>query len=222
MKTPSIRRHFLLLPCLCLGVVLTQLAMPSAASALTAVTRDFDALVARAETIFKGTVTAQESLWTGEGQTRRIITRVTFQVLETYKGVAASSQTLEFLGGTVAGRTLNVPDMPKFSLGETVVLFAVGNGQQICPLVGAYQGRFSVLRDTTATEERVFTHDGNPVVDIALVGQVNETTGAPALRAYRDHPTAKAMTTEAFKERIAQKLRERKAQGMVEVLRSED
>ena len=217
------RRSSSRLLALCLRVVLVLIALVTLATsalALTAIERDFDGLVARAETIFKGTVTAQESLWTGEGPNRHIVTRVTFQVLDTYKGAAASSQTLEFLGGTVAGVTLAVPDMPKFALGETAVLFVVGNGVQLCPLVGAYQGRFPVQRDAaTASGERVFTHDGNPVVDTALVGQTNETTGAPKLRAYRNSGANSAVSSDAFKEAITAKLRERKAKGLAEVLR---
>ncbi len=66
--------------------------------------------------------------------------------------------------------------------------------------------------------ERVFTHDGNPVVDTALVGQTNEATGAPKLRAYPNIQAHSALTAEALKERITEKLHERRAQGLCDVL----
>ena len=193
---------------------LAGFAPPPAASAMTVVPRDFEALVARAETIFKGTVTNQESLWTGEGQNRAIVTRVTFQVSETYKGAAASTQTLEFLGGTVDGQTLRVPDMPRFTLGETAVLFVVGNGVQACPLVGAFQGRFHVRTDAASARDRIYAHDGHPVTDTARIGTA-ETTAPTA-------STETPLLAETFRERIIEKLRERRARNLPEVARDEN
>lgn len=212
--------------------VLGLVAVPSAARALTALTRDFDGLVARAECIFKGTVIGQESLWLGEGSNRHIATRVTFQVLETYKGVATSSQRLEFLGGTIEGKTMRVPGVPRFIVGETAVLFVVGNGAQICPLVGAFQGRFAVERDPTTAEERVYGHDHRPITSTAAIGQggagtlvsgnvattprariAGEGTGGTG-SASSDVP---ALTATQFKAAITQKLQERRVQGLPEV-----
>lgn len=212
-------------------LLLTTVVLPPA-HALTVLTRDFDALVARAETIFQGTVIAQESLWVGEGSNRHIVTRVTFQVQETYKGVAASSQTLEFMGGTVAGRVMRVPGAPRFITGEQVVLFVVGNGAQMCPLVGAFQGRFLVERDPATAVERVYDHDHRPVVRTEAIGQGAEATvsgGAftPKPRSVEPGPSgAGAATPESpslsaaqFGAAIARKLQERRAQGLPEVQR---
>ncbi len=200
---------------------LAGIAAAPDASALTVLPRDFDALVAQAETVFKGTVTGQESAWTGEGQNRHIVTRVTFQVLETYKGIAASSQTLEFLGGTVDDKTLLVPGMPKFSVGETAVLFAVGNGQQICPLVGAYQGRFQVRRDATTAREHIYTHDGRPVTDTARIGAETAAVTADARTGSTRAAGQPALLADTFRERIIETLRERRARNLPEVAREE-
>ncbi len=197
------------------------LGLPGAAQALTAVPRDFDALVARAESIFKGTVVAQESLWTGEGPGRRIVTRVTFQVLETLKGTAASAQTLEFLGGTVDDRTLLVPGIPTFALGDTAVLFVVGNGEQFCPLVGAHQGHFRVRRDAATAREHIFSHDGRPVADTARLGQ-GDAAGlsvAPRAGAAQAADGEAPLPAETFRERVLEKLRERRAQRLPEIVR---
>ena len=207
--------------------VFSLVTLPLSARALTATTRDFEGLVARAETIFKGTVYAQESFWRGEGPNRHIATRVTFQVLATYKGVSASSQTLEFLGGTLEGRSTRVPGAPQFAVGETAVLFVVGNGEQFCPLVGAFQGRFVVERDPATAEERVYRHDRRPVSDTGAIGREGEAEtvsshgGAttPRSAAAAEPPNAPALTATQFGAAIAEKLRERRAQGLPEVQR---
>ena len=187
------------------------------ASALTVAPRDFDGLVSHAEIIFKGTVVAQTSLWTGGGSTRQIVTRVTFQVAETYKGTAASPQTLEFLGGTVDGQTLLVPGLPKFVIGETAVLFVVGNGQQICPLVGAFQGRFHVRKDAATALERIYAHDGSPVMDTTRIGDAGKakTDAASPAAVAAESP----LPADTFRQRIAEKLRERRALNLPEVAR---
>ncbi len=154
--------------------------------ALTVVARDFDQLVARAETVFKGVVAHEESLWVGAGQTRHIATRVTFQVAETYKGEVLPEQTLEFVGGTVGGTTMSIPGVPRFEVGESAVLFVVGNGKQFCPLVGIHQGRFHVRTDAETGVERIFTDEGDPVVGPAELGQFDEK-GGPASAALRWH-----------------------------------
>ena len=185
----------------CLGLFLPG-ALPL--HALTVVTRDFDQLVARADTVFKGAVIQKESLWIGEGETRHIATRVTFQVAETYKGPAAAQQTLEFVGGTVGDATMQIPGVPQFEVGQCAVLFVVGNGKQFCPLVGIHQGRFHVRRDDATGQERVFTDEGFPVVDPTQLGKV-DGMGAPLLRRYVGTGTP-AITAETFKAGILAKV----------------
>ena len=174
------------------------------ADAITTVARDFDQLVTRADTVFKGVVVARNSQWTGDGATRHIVTFVTFQVEETYKGQAASEQTLRFLGGTVGDDTLTVPDMPKFEVGQKAVLFVVGNGRQFCPLVGVAQGRFHVVRDEATGRERVLTNEGFPVVSTSEIGKVDETEASRLQR--QAHTNAQPMTADAFKAEILGKV----------------
>ncbi len=187
-----------------LAAVVLCLGGTSAVQALTVIARDFDQLVARADTVFKGTVTAKQSEWTGEGANRHIVTFVTFQVEETYKGSPASTQTLRILGGTVGDDTLQVPEMPQFTVGQKAVLFVVNNGKQFCPLVGIAQGRFHVRNDAASGRERVFTDDGSPVVSTVDLGKVDDK-GAPRLQ--RDaHPGAQAMTVDDFRAEILAKV----------------
>src|SRR4051812_29253111 len=97
------------------SAVLLLFLVACSSRAMSVVPRDFDQLVARADTVFRGTVTDQRCLWKGEGRTRRIMTLVTLRVEETFKGEAAVVQTIELLGGSVGNQRIEIPGMPKFS-----------------------------------------------------------------------------------------------------------
>ena len=178
--------------------------LPAVTRALTVVPRTFDELVARASAAFKGTVTAIDPQWVGTGAARHIVTFVTFRVDETYKGDAASAWTLRFFGGTVDGTTMEVPDMPRFAVGQTAVLFEAGNGQQFCPLVGVHQGRFHVTRDSAGVE-RITTDDHSPVTSTAEIGQLEADGVTPRLRrhALAHEP---GMTLDGFRTEIRSKV----------------
>lgn len=188
---------------LALGLLLFFVGV-SPARALTLIVRNFDELVTRADTVFKGTVTAMDSHWVGEGERRHIATFVTFRVEETYKGASVSEQTLRFFGGAVGDEAMDVPEMPKFAVGQTAVLFVVNNGKQFCPLVGIAQGRFHVVKDQATGRERIFTDDQSPVVNTTEIGQV-DADGVPRLRRYA-HTSAQAMSAADFRAEILGKV----------------
>ncbi len=99
---------------------------------------------------------------------------------------------------------MEVPEMPRFELGQKAVLFVVGNGKQFCPLVGVTQGRFHVVKDQTIGRERIFTDDRSPVVDTAELGQV-DAAGMPLLKSDA-HTDAQAMTMDSFRSEILGKV----------------
>lgn len=190
----------------------------ASASAMSVVPRDFDQLVARADTVFKGTVTQQRCERRGEGENRRITTFVTFQVEETYKGQAVSTHVIELLGGTVEDERLEIPGMPTFSVGGSYVLFVINNGTQFCPLVGAYQGQFRVEKDQGTGEERIYTHDRQPVRDTKDLGKI-DTEGNPLPNSSKP-AILTALTAREFRDRIMQALREQTAHPIA--LREDD
>src|SRR5882672_4664150 len=75
------------------------------------VPKNLDQLVAEAEQIFVGTVTAQlpRKLATG-----LIVTDVEFGSLRIVKGTTVGSIVLEITGGTIGDTTLKVPGWPEF------------------------------------------------------------------------------------------------------------
>ena len=111
-------------------------------AAISVIAPTFQELVAEAQTVFVGEVTATQTLWTGTGTQRTIVTNVTFAVESTLKGTGASVRVLRFLGGTVDDQTLRVPGMPTFKVGDRAVLFVTNDVNAISPLVGVMHGRF--------------------------------------------------------------------------------
>ena len=144
------------------------------ARAMTVVKRDFPALVARAEQIVIGTVTDVSHEVDAAGSPS---TLVTFSDLVVLKGSADNTVTLRLYGGPTGNVVIQVPDMPQFTTGERDVLFIAGNGRDVCPLVGVWQGRFRVQFDAALGMDVIADSTGTPVLGLA---------GRELVRATRD------------------------------------
>jgi hypothetical protein len=170
-----------------------QLAVTGPAGAMVVAQRDFPELVARAEQIVVGTVT---DIRQEQDESGAPTTLVTLSDLAVLKGDAGPTLTLRFYGGTANGVVVHIPDMPTFTVGERALLFVAGNGRDVCPLVGVWQGRFRVRFDATRNTEVVDSHDHKPVT--ALAGR--QLRYAP-LRA-----AGAAMTLDEFRQLISDEL----------------
>jgi hypothetical protein len=148
--------------------LICTLAFAAVAGSTTVIPPTFDALVARARTIFVGEVVDQRSYWTTTPQGRVIRTQVVFRVEDVWKGSAGAVTQLEFLGGTVGEATMEVVGMPTFRVGQRNVLF-VAPERAVSPLVGFMHGRMRVERDFFGVD-RVRTHDGRSLGSIAHLG----------------------------------------------------
>jgi hypothetical protein len=131
---------------------------------MVVVQRDFPDLVARAEQIVAGTVTGIKQAADASGAP---VTLVTFADLTVLKGDVGDTLTLRFYGGEIGDVVVHIPDMPKFNIGDRAVLFVAGNGRDVCPLVGVWQGVFNVRFDAAQQTDVVETNDRAPVVAIA-------------------------------------------------------
>ena len=151
----------------------------------TVIPPTFDELVGKAEVIFQGTVTDVRSQWTGEGAQRRIVSYITFKVDDAVKGNPGDSYTLQMLGGTVDGETMEVTDTPKFQVGNRDILFVENNGSQFIPLVGIMHGRFHVQKDDRSGLDVVSTNEREPLKDVSKLGKgtTQATTAAQTLSA---------------------------------------
>jgi hypothetical protein len=70
-------------------------------------------------------------------------TYVTWQVIDGLKGVEdGATFTARFVGGPLEGDAqLRVSEVPRFSVGDTDLVFIANNGEVGCPLVGCADGR---------------------------------------------------------------------------------
>src|SRR5947209_5138440 len=168
----------------------------TSARATTVIPPTFDELVNQAEMIFEGTVTGLRSEWVGAGSERRIMTYVSFKVEDSIKGALGAEYTIQMLGGTVDGHTMEVTDAPRFKVGDRDILFVEHNGTQFIPLVGIMHGRFHVQSDENG--EKVAKDNGALVADVAKLGQDEKAATA-----------GKALSKMEFKAAIRQKMAEK-------------
>jgi hypothetical protein len=176
-------------------VALVLVGMAPPVGAMVAVSRDFPELVGRAEQIVAGTVTAVTDEPDASGTPW---TAVTLSDLTVLKGDVGGTLTLRFYGGTTGAVAMRVPDMPSFTPGERALLFVAGNGRDVCPLVGVWQGRFRLHVDAASGVEVVDDSDHTPVVS---------RVGRRLMRAAAGAPTAQpAMTFDAMRQLVADEL----------------
>jgi hypothetical protein len=175
---------------------------PGLLSALSVLPTDFNNIVDNSESIFQGEVLSVRSDWTGVDASRHIATYVEFRVVRVFKGDAPNPQTLEFFGGTIGDRTMQIFGLPEFKVGQMELLFVRGNGTDICPLVGIHQGLFHVTKDPASGAERVSMHDGRALADTAQIGKLSEAPAAAAAG------TTTGMTVNQFAQRIQARLTE--------------
>jgi hypothetical protein len=172
------------------------LLLVTPASGMTVRKRDFPDLVARAEQIVIGTATAIRE---GEDVSGAPATFVTFSDLSVLKGSVEGELTLRFYGGGSGRYVVRIPDMPQFQVGERAVLFVAGNGRDMCPLVGVWQGRFRVRVDAALGTEVVDDHAGRPVLGVN--GRDVEVAGAGS-----GGGASLPMTLDAFRQQIADEI----------------
>lgn len=188
-------------------------ALTPLARGTTVVPPSFADLVADADAIYRGTVTAVEPRRTASPDgTPAIKTFVTVAVENVLKGAPRHEVVLEFLGGTIDGESLVVSGMPRFKIGDREFVFVQRNGEQFCPLVAVMHGRYRVLRDASAGREYVARDNRVPLTDVTEVELPMHALPPQVQAATRASAVAQALTPAAFEARISeqvQKLEER-------------
>jgi hypothetical protein len=130
------------------------------------IVKGFEQLVAEADDIFVGTVTAVPARRLPGGA---IVTDVNFSALQVMKGAPdRGALSLQMLGGTLDGETERLSGVPQFAPGVRYLVFSKGNGRLILPLVGGTSGLFRVARDPTTGEELVLDAEGRPVAGLRI------------------------------------------------------
>jgi hypothetical protein len=112
-------------------------------------------MAAQSDLVLHATVTSKVCERTPEG---RIITRVTLNVLESWKGgVTTNMFTLVHGGGTIGNIRTEVSGQVDYEVGEEVVAFLVRNPRGQGVTLGLAQGKFHVWKDKATGEK--FAHN---------------------------------------------------------------
>ncbi len=169
------------------------------AKASTARTLGFSEIAKSAEIIADVTVQNLQSYWAAPAGGKAIRTRVDFAVNSAIKGNPGQTLSLEFLGGTVGDRSLRVPGVPQFAVGERYILFSAGPNQPlVCPVLGLDQGAMRVIHDNESNVDRVYRHWGQPVSATEKFESKVPTVAGATTRAYlRSADTVETFTGRA-------------------------
>lgn len=185
------------------------LALAPLLRATSVIPPSFPELVAKADSIYRGQVTAVEArrVDRADGGGQIIKTFVTFAVERTMKGTEQKQVVLEFLGGTVGDDTLTVSGMPQFTVGQREIVFVQANGVQFCPLVAMMHGRYHVKRDAAAGRDFVTRDNNAPLTDTAQVEQpMHEIPAAIRAATSESAAAAAALTPGDFESSIVSEI----------------
>jgi hypothetical protein len=180
------------------------LAVASVGRATTVVPPSFQDLVAKADAIYRGRVTAVEARKVArtDAAGEVIMTFVTVAVERVLKGAEKSEVVLELIGGEVDGEKLAIAGMPKFKVGQREIVFVQRNGVQFCPLVAMMHGRYRVARDEAAGREFITRDNGVPLTNVSDVELPMHEVPAQIRAASAATAAATALTPAAFEASI--------------------
>jgi hypothetical protein len=138
------------------------------AVASSAIAMDVPALTAASSEVVRARVTSARAEWSGDH--RRIVTHLSIDVLDTWKGHATAQLTVLQPGGERDGLTQLVPGVATLAPGEEVVLFLARTGPYY-RVVGLAQG---VYRVSSESSPRALPAS---VEDLELVAPAGRTPG---------------------------------------------
>ena len=107
--------------------------------------RSLEELSTSAERIVMARCVSAAPQWNADHS--QILTAYRFRVTRTLKGEASPAITLDELGGFVDGKGMMVGDVPCYTVGEEVLLFAARTEIGRWRTLGAGQGKFTLIRD---------------------------------------------------------------------------
>lgn len=142
-----------------LGLFFLQAGL-SKATAYQQIPLSVEELASRADCVVRGLV---EGTSCHKDPAGRIYTRITFKVLETWKGQVAEEQlTLVHSGGEFEGRRVVMPGQVAYTVGQEAVAFLVINSRGEGVTVGLTQGKFRLWKDPATGAILAQNHVHNP------------------------------------------------------------
>lgn len=104
--------------------------------------------------VVAGTVERMEGTWNHDRS--RIQTRITLRVERVLAGQAGERLVFRIPGGTVGETTVLVSEMPRFQMGEEVLVFLRGSRGRLPSVVGGAEGKLPLTRDSDGTLALLF------------------------------------------------------------------
>jgi hypothetical protein len=151
-----------------LVVVATSWARP--AGATTAIQLDLESLVANSDRIVVGDVTEIESF----RRDGTILTDVTIDVADNWKGDGPDTITVRHPGGRVGDLVTHVPGTPTFRTDQRIAIFLERRDEGIYVPTGLAQGAFRVVTGPDGATRFVVPEIG----DLNLVSPLDDATSA--------------------------------------------
>ena len=108
--------------------------------------QNIDSLTQSSDAVVRGKVRATQSRWSADH--KRIITDVTIDVAEFFKGGGSSTLVVQQPGGEIDGIGQKVSGLASFSEGEEVVLFLEHLERDKYRVAGMAQGKYRVERSS--------------------------------------------------------------------------
>src|SRR5262249_41420313 len=122
------------------------LVLPPQALASSMLHQNIDSLTQSSDAVVRGKVRATQSRWSADH--KRIITEVTIEVAEFFKGAGSSTLVVQQPGGEIDGIGQKVSGLASFSEGEEVVLFLEHLETNKYRVAGMAQGKYRVERSS--------------------------------------------------------------------------
>ena len=147
------------------GLTLMTVMLAAAGAQATTVMRlSLDQMVQHSRYVYLGEVVNVSNEVKEENGGLTPYTKVTVEVLDSYKGALSGKRNLWFYGGELDGYTHVIADMPSFAPGEQAVFFD-SDKPSVSPLVGMFQGLYRVME--VNGQKRVFDHLRRPVTGMS-------------------------------------------------------
>lgn len=136
------------------------------ASASTVLEVGFDRLSKSAANVVSGEIL---SIVPEQGENGLLYSNVTLRVTRSVpERLVGRPMTVRMVGGEMNGQRMYVQGMPRFEIGDEVVLFLNRETASVMgPTVGLWQGVFYLGRDKATGEEFVLDHLRRPVMGLA-------------------------------------------------------
>ena len=137
-----------------LQIVVVSLLLVACCNAVAATSLEkmsIEKMAGAAQMIVRAQCVANAAQW----EAGEIWTFTTFEVSESWKGAASQRVTVRLLGGTVGGVTSHVSGVPRFRVGEGVILFLEPTRRADFTVVSWQQGTFRIGRDQRSGVEIV-------------------------------------------------------------------